>query len=544
VSDLRLTDTDLAAIGAVFDRPIGLTSDRPSLAGLLDVAGLDALTSESAPEAIEAALVRLRESIGADTDRLTRETIRQTIRTRYPHVPARMVDAAVAPAPRTSSTPDPKIGPDSAPLSGAAVLLSDPEPWPTSVEGATLADETATTVRRYVVVTEAQARTIALWCGMSYLMDALSIAPILLITSATMRSGKTTLCLVVAAMTPRSILLSSVSAAVVYRLIEAHHPTLIGDEADTWLTDDKSELRGIVNAGHTRRTAVVARCEGDAHEVRLYSLWCPRVLAMIGKPAGTIRDRAIAIELRRRTAAELVERLRADRLEDDLSALRSRWQRWAHDHRAAVREADPEMPAGLHDRATDCWRPLVAIADLLGGEWPTLARQAAVELSGGIDDDAEIIVELLRDVADYLAEHDGEILPSEPLLEALVARPDRPWATWRHGRPMTERGLARLLGPLGIHAGRYRLPSGRRARGYRRDAWSDAMARYLPAQVAQWPDANENGPAAHIDKWASDPGRPTYETRDQARITEARPTWPHGSGGNGDLEEGDDAGVF
>ena len=41
------------------------------------------------------------------------------------------------------------------------------------------------------------------------------------------------------------------------------------------------------------------------------------------------------------------------------------------------------MPAGLDDRAADCWRPLLAIAELVGGDWPERARAAALALSGG-----------------------------------------------------------------------------------------------------------------------------------------------------------------
>ena len=56
----------------------------------------------------------------------------------------------------------------------------------------------------------------------------------------------------------------------------------------------------------------------------------------------------------------------------------------------------------LHDRAADNWRPLFAIADLAGGNWPTLARQVAVRLSeGGAEQDASVRVQLLMDIKDF-----------------------------------------------------------------------------------------------------------------------------------------------
>ncbi len=40
----------------------------------------------------------------------------------------------------------------------------------------------------------------------------------------------------------------------------------------------------------------------------------------------------------------------------------------------------PEMPPGIVDRAADVWEPLLAIADVVGGDWSKLARACAVTL--------------------------------------------------------------------------------------------------------------------------------------------------------------------
>ncbi|HEV3455933.1 MAG TPA: DUF3631 domain-containing protein [Thermoanaerobaculia bacterium] len=73
--------------------------------------------------------------------------------------------------------------------------------------------------------------------------------------------------------------------------------------------------------------------------------------------------------MRRRAPGEHIERLRFDR-PGGFEELRRRAARWAADHLAALRGADPEMPGELDDRAADNWRPLLAIADLVGREWP------------------------------------------------------------------------------------------------------------------------------------------------------------------------------
>jgi putative DNA primase/helicase len=462
---------------AAAPRPI---SSRVPLTGLVDLAPLDTLAGDAPVDAIDRALVAVRESIPYATDRLTRETLRETIRRQYPRIPARMVDAATAPPPRTTAaTPPGDATRPTREASGSPVTLDEPEPWPEAVDGAALLRDTAAAIRRYVVVTPAQAVAIALWIGVAYAIDDLTCAPILLLASPTPRAGKTTLAIVVGALTPRAILVSSVSAAVVYRLIEAHRPTLIGDEADTWLTDERSELRGVLNAGHTRATATVARCVGDDHDVRLYSVWCARCLAMIGRPPSTILDRSIIVELRRRTADEPIERLRQDRIDDELRPLRRQWRRWIDDHARAIGAADPDVPTSLHDRAADCWRPLLAIADLAGGDWPGRARSAAVELSGGdAASDESVTVGLLADVRMIYDARNVDVLTSEDLTAALVAMTDRPWADWSRGRPLTQARLARLVRPYGIVPVVYRVGS-RTPRGYRRGQWIDAWTRYL-----------------------------------------------------------------
>ena len=42
--------------------------------------------------------------------------------------------------------------------------------------------------------------------------------------------------------------------------------------------------------------------------------------------------------------------------------------RWAKD--LPELDLDPEVPAFLHNREADLWRPLFAIAALAGGDWP------------------------------------------------------------------------------------------------------------------------------------------------------------------------------
>jgi putative DNA primase/helicase len=88
--------------------------------------------------------------------------------------------------------------------------------------------------------------------------------------------------------------------------------------------------------------------------------------------------------------------MRLDRLPAEGEDFRRKAARWAKDHFEKLKNADPVLPAELNDRAQDNWRPLMAIAVALGGEWPELARKSALALMKA--GDSETHVQLLADI--------------------------------------------------------------------------------------------------------------------------------------------------
>ena len=71
--------------------------------------------------------------------------------------------------------------------------------------------------------------------------------------------------------------------------------------------------------------------------------------------------------------------------------------------------------AGLTNRAADVWEPLLAIADLAGGRWPELARQAAVGLTATARERSPIGA-LLFDIAVLFIMNDAERLFSRDIV--------------------------------------------------------------------------------------------------------------------------------
>ena len=372
---------------------------------------------------------------------------------------------------------------------GKPLLLADVDPWSDPVNGEAVLDEVVRTITRFIVLPTHGAVALALWILHTYLMDAWWISPLAVATSPTRRCGKTALLTVVTELAHRPLAASNISPAALFRAVEKYQPTLLLDEGETWLKANE-ELRGIVNAGHTRRTAMVIRTVGEEHDPATFSTWCPKFIALIGELPDTLMDRAIVIEMRRKTAGEHVERLRLDHLPNICDPLRRQMVRWARDHADGVTVFDPEVPTGLHDRAVDNWRPLLALSDALGGEWPTRARAAARSIAG-VDLEDTLSVQLLWDVQEVFTE---DVMSSAAIVAALVAMDDRPWATWsKQDKPLTTHGLARLLRQFHIvPAGSIRVGD-KVQRSYRRATFEEAWARY-PLQTATRNKTNIDGP--------------------------------------------------
>ena len=131
-------------------------------------------------------------------------------------------------------------------------------------------------------------------------------------------------------------------------------------------------------------------------------------MALIGKLPSTLASRAIHISLRRKTAVEAITPLRLDRLEH-LEVLLRQAARWVADNASLLRNADPQTPITLHSRSADNWRPLLAIADVAGCDWPERARHSAEKLTAGRSGETSSVL-LLDDIRQlFSARETGQI---------------------------------------------------------------------------------------------------------------------------------------
>ena len=391
---------------------------------------------------------------------------------------------------------------------GPSPICPERRPHSDSADLATVLDAIVTLMHRYLAISQEQGWAVALWISMTYFMQVIKVAPLLIITAPERACGKSVLLTFVSNLVEKPLSVANMSAAFLYRAIELYAPTLLIDEADMFARQN-DELKGLINAGHTPSSAFVGRIVklGEALVPQLFSVWCAKALAGIQLerylPDSTI-SRALLIILRRKLAGEQIERLRhADQGEFD--ELASKLARCAQDLAEQVANARPEMPEQLDDRAQDNWEPLFAIAYCAGAEWVERARAAALAISAPDLSPQNLGNELLADIKSILDSKMVARISTADLLTALTDDPEAPWATYNRGKPLTPRQLSRMLKAYEVHSKTVRFGSST-PKGFEYSQFKDAFARYLtqplPAEQSpadepktpsggDWPDAPE-----------------------------------------------------
>lgn len=361
-------------------------------------------------------------------------------------------------------------------VSDEGISFGDVEPWHERIMPDELLSELSATVRRFIVCQQETADAVALWAAMTWFIDVVQVAPIAVITAPEKRCGKSQLLFLLGKLSQRPLVASNISPAAVFRTIDAWKPTLLIDEADAFMRENE-ELRGLLNCGHTRDSAYTVRIVGEAMTPTRFNVWGAKAIAGIGHLADTLMDRAVTLELRRKLEHEKVERQRY--AEPDLfETLAAKLARFAEDYREAVRRARPALPPSLNDRAQDNWEPLLAIAEVAGGEWPATAKRAALKLSGADSTTESVGSELLADIREVFEMKRLTRISSVNLIAALCEDEEKGWATYNRVKPLSPRQLNRKLDGYGINSKKIRVGH-ETPNGFEIAQFTDAFARYL-----------------------------------------------------------------
>ncbi|MBB5981502.1 DUF3631 domain-containing protein [Kribbella solani] len=332
-----------------------------------------------------------------------------------------------------------------------------------------------------------------LWIAATHGVPAWNCAPRLVIRAPEKRCGKSRLLDMADGMVHRPLMTTNASPSAVYRsigLMPSDPPTLLIDEADTIFgpkAGDNESLRGLLNAGHQRGRPTL-RYDAGTNNVEHIETFAMAALAGIGVMPDTIEDRAAVIRMRRRAAGEFVAPYRVRRDKPVLTDLRERLALWVSAHLEELADSEPAMP--LEDRAADTWEPLIALADLAGGRWPQAAREAALTLLAELQDSSEVSqsVRLLSDCRTVFGE--ARALSSAVIVQRLRGDDELPWQEQPSPTGLTVRRLAVLLKEFDITPRNHRWQDGTQSKGYSRDDFTDAWARYCPETV---PDDQPEG---------------------------------------------------
>ncbi|WP_443077604.1 DUF3631 domain-containing protein [Streptomyces sp. SP17BM10] len=362
-------------------------------------------------------------------------------------------------------------------------LMPDAE----ATEGSEALAQLKAVIAKFVILpSEAALDAATLWVAATHLQGSWQHAPRLAVVGPAKRCGKSRLLDVLSETVHQPVLTVNSTPAAVFRSITEVPPTLLVDEADTIfgspkMAEKNEEMRGLLNAGH-QRDRYVLRVVGNDHTPRKFHTFAMAAIAGIGDLPDTIMDRSIVIRMRRRAEGERVSPYRTRRDQPALQEIRDRIARWMAPLADQALHLEPAMP--VEDRAADTWEPLVITADLAGGPWPRLARQACKRMV-----DAEVRTEednpggarILADIRRiFHAAGEPDSIATDQLLFTLNGDPEAPWAEAGRGG-LTPRGLGAMLREFGISSGNVRMPDGTQRKGYLRHKFLDAWRRYCPA---------------------------------------------------------------
>ena len=151
---------------------------------------------------------------------------------------------------------------------------------------------------------------------------------------------------------------------------------------------------------------------------------------------------------------------------------------WAEQHheRACSNTTYRSPLEKISDRLEEAWEPLLAIADLAGGEYPEKARAAALGLAGeGEDDAVDASHALLMALKGVFGQRDA--MWTRDIIAALNQDDELPFGSWSDGAGIKAAEMARLLKRYRVRPGDIRIGS-KALKGYRKKWFKSAWERY------------------------------------------------------------------
>jgi hypothetical protein len=208
-------------------------------------------------------------------------------------------------------------------------------------------------IRRFVVVGPVELDAIALWNAHTYVYETATATPYLHPYSPEPGSGKTTLLDVLELVARDAVQADNLTEAVLFRMIDTLHPTLLFDEVDAVFgkknSDSTEGIRQVLNSGY-RRGKSVWRCVGPTHQLAHFDVYCPKATAGLHELPATLAHRSIPIAMKPPLPTDVYEELDAEDVQGDAEVLRLNLQTWAESAERRLRDPTLKPPAARPPR--------------------------------------------------------------------------------------------------------------------------------------------------------------------------------------------------
>ena len=274
---------------------------------------------------------------------------------------------------------------------------------------------------------EAALLTTALWCMHSHARDAngrlvFLTSPRLLFTSKVPGSGKSWAMEIAAQLCPSPAVMIEPTMPALVHSVGAAHDTVALDEVDVFFGggqgERKAAARAIINAGYRGSGAYRRMYKGEAQIVPCFGALMMAGLGKIGTNGALEATLQRCHRVVMQKAAPGFRPPRWDRQAQYAAKIISeRMTLWASQNLDDLGSHVPDVPDYLSPREAELWEPLLSIADLVGGDWPELARQACEEMiaSGGQPPEDQ---DKLRELDDIM--NGWGSMDSEPVIEEVT----------------------------------------------------------------------------------------------------------------------------
>jgi len=350
-------------------------------------------------------------------------------------------------------------------------------------------------IRRFVVCTDYQAVVLTAWVLHTWCYRAFATTPYLNIISPGPHCGKTRLLQVLQLLSPpgswftsspapqlfmrKLLALKPAAPEVKERVHDLPSAVFLDDREFTIGSSNRHPIVPFLNSGFRASNRYLYQLERSS--IREFSVFCPKAFAGDEPLPGSLASRCIPIRLQRKKDSEKVEPLDFSRASLDAAPLTAWMDQWSKENFKTL-AARAHRYAMEHERGTlrqrELAKPLLLIADCIGGSWLQNVSNSLLWLAPSLDPDGlDQRLQLLTDLRQaFQMNSSPAYIATRDLIPYLRQLEYRSWSKWGRG---SAHELASLLRPFGICSKDQRISPNSVIKVYFQEDLENAWSRYL-----------------------------------------------------------------